>query len=91
MRLALKAQTQCRTTLEAVVHLRAPKVSKFIAQQNIAHGHQQVNNEKEELENELLEYEDGERLDFGTAQTSGRDDPDLEAVGTFNGAKNPNG
>lgn len=44
MRLALKAQSQCRTTLEALIEAKAPKAVAFVRQANIANGHQQVNN-----------------------------------------------
>lgn len=43
MRLALKAQSQCRTTIEALAELKQPRTATFIKQANIA-GQQQVNN-----------------------------------------------
>ncbi|OSZ65922.1 hypothetical protein [Hydrogenophaga sp. IBVHS2] len=43
MRLALKAQSQCRTTLETLAAIKNPPVV-FAKQTNIAHGPQQVNN-----------------------------------------------
>lgn len=43
LRMALKAQSQCRTTLEALAEIKAPKSATFIKQANIA-GQQQVNN-----------------------------------------------
>lgn len=43
MRLALKAQSQCRTTIEALGELKQPRSATFIKQANIA-GQQQVNN-----------------------------------------------
>ena len=43
LRLALKAQNQCRTTLETLAALKHPPVV-FAKQANIAQGHQQVNN-----------------------------------------------
>ncbi len=43
MRLALKAQSQCRTTLETLAAIKNPPVV-FAKQANIAHGPQQVNN-----------------------------------------------
>jgi hypothetical protein len=46
LRLALKAQTQCRTTLEAVSNLKKPSAI-YANQANISHGHQQVNNSAE--------------------------------------------
>lgn len=43
MRWALKAQGQCRTTIEAIAEIKFPKSATFIRQANIA-GQQQVNN-----------------------------------------------
>lgn len=44
LRLALKAQAQCRATLEALHELKNPHPVAFVRQANIAHGPQQVNN-----------------------------------------------
>jgi hypothetical protein len=90
--LALKAQSQCRTTVEALAEIKNPRPVAFVRQANIAAGPQQVNNggappapaarETEVSEsNELLEHHHGERLDFGTAQETGRGNQALEAVG----------
>ncbi|NJC06854.1 hypothetical protein GGQ97_002647 [Sphingomonas kaistensis] len=43
MRLALKAQAQCRATLEALAEIKKPP-TVFTRQANIAAGHQQINN-----------------------------------------------
>lgn len=43
MRLALKAQGQCRATLETLALIKSP-ATVFARQANIAHGPQQVNN-----------------------------------------------
>lgn len=43
LRLALKAQTQCRATLETLATIKNPP-TVFARQANIAHGPQQVNN-----------------------------------------------
>ncbi len=43
MRLALKAQSQCRNTLETLANIKNPPVV-FARQANISHGPQQVNN-----------------------------------------------
>lgn len=43
LRMALKAQSQCRSTLEALAEIKAPKSPTFIKQANIAN-QQQVNN-----------------------------------------------
>ncbi|MBB5409470.1 hypothetical protein HDG34_003412 [Paraburkholderia sp. HC6.4b] len=42
--LALKAQAQCRATLEALAEIKNPRPVAFVKQANIAHGPQQVNN-----------------------------------------------
>jgi len=44
MRLALKAQNQCRATLQTLGELKNPRQVAFVSQANISHGHQQVNN-----------------------------------------------
>nr|WP_233865863.1 hypothetical protein [Paraburkholderia adhaesiva] len=42
--LALKAQAQCRATLEALAEIKNPRPLAFVNQANIANGPQQVNN-----------------------------------------------
>ena len=44
LRLALKAQSQCRTTLETLAQIKNPSTVAFVKQANIASGPQQVNN-----------------------------------------------
>jgi hypothetical protein len=44
MRLALKAQSQCRATIETLAEIKNPKPVAFVQQANIANGPQQVNN-----------------------------------------------
>ncbi len=44
LRLALKAQGQCRATLETLAVIKNPTALTFVKQANIAHGPQQVNN-----------------------------------------------
>lgn len=76
LRLALKAQSQCRATLETLAAIKNPPVI-FAKQANISSGHQQVNNgipdpasRREKIinqPNELLEAQDGSTtLDTGT-------------------------
>lgn len=43
LRLALKAQGQCRATLETLAEIKSPKAATFVRQQNVAY-QQQVNN-----------------------------------------------
>lgn len=93
LRMAMKAQSQCRTTIEAIGELKYPKSPTFIRQQNIA-GQQQVNNypagEKivETRTNELMEVPNGERMDTRAAGKAIGHDPQLEALGALHGAGN---
>ena len=92
LRLALKAQSQCRATLETLAEIKNPKPVSFVRQANIAHGPQQVNNgtvqsdgasrarEPENRPNELLEAKNGERMDFGTPGAAGKIDTPVEAM-----------
>jgi len=94
MRLALKAQSQCRATLETLAAIKNPPVI-YARQANIAAGHQQVNNgvsqpsgpsargkNSEDLPNELLEAPSDriERLDSRAASSAGCGYPELESV-----------
>ena len=77
LKLALRAQSQCRATWEALTAIKNPPMMGYVRQANIAHGHQQVNNTPSTTResprarengippNELLEQKDGQRLDFG--------------------------
>jgi hypothetical protein len=89
IKLAMKAQSQCRTTLDSLASMKKPP-PELIKQTIIAHGHQQVNNfpEKENPPNELLEKTDGERLEFGAAATPIRGDQGVETVEQQHRAKN---
>ena len=90
MRLALRAQSQCRATLETLANVKNPPV--VIARQaNIAQ-QQQVNNhapavplrarEVSPAQNELLEQGNHERLEFGTQGAASGADSHLATVGT---------
>jgi hypothetical protein len=88
LRLALKAQSQCRTTLETLAEIKSPRPVAFVRQANIANGPQQVNNgtraEMCEIPpNKLLGALDGERLDLRAANSTIRSDQALEAVGAI--------
>ncbi|MHB8421527.1 MAG: hypothetical protein ACYDAM_01985 [Leptospirales bacterium] len=87
MRLALKAQSQCRCTLETLAEIKNPKPTAFIKQQNMA-AVQQVNNTVPHAQgngnrpNELSERrEHVEAFDPGTAQAAIGNDPRMEALG----------
>ncbi len=94
LKLALRAQSQCRATLEALHNIKQPRQVAYVKQANIAAGDQHINNgevvtaEKNvNPPNELLEHEDAERLDFGAAATPGRADKDMETVVAFHGTE----
>ena len=95
LKLALRAQSQSRSTLEALAAIKRPPV--LIAKQaNLTSGPQQVINngmmsddraiKTGNLQNELLESSNGKRLDAGAAGTAGGVDPHLETVGAGRGA-----
>ena len=92
LRLALKAQAQCRATLETLAEIKSPRPVAFVKQANIANGPQQVNNgeprgahsparEIDNPSNELLGVWHEQRLDFGAPGTTSAGDPALETVG----------
>lgn len=93
MRLGLKAQSQCRATLESLSKIKNPPNATFVKQANIAHN-QQVNNGQAESARtettrnppmELLEEGHGERVDASATSTPGRGDPHMETVGEVHG------
>lgn len=91
MRLALKAQSQCRTTIEAIGLLKNP--GTYIRQANIAQGHQQVNNtyattsghtvaQKSKVEpSRLIGEKRHERMDTRAQSQAVASHQGLEAVG----------
>ena len=92
MRLALKAQSQCRTTLETLAEIKNPKPTALINQQNMA-AVQQVNNtlaqEKKNRPNELLEGGGiAERVDTGTETQTIEAHSRLEALEEIRRSKN---
>lgn len=97
IRLAFKAQTQSRATLETLGKIKNPPQVAFVKQANIGHN-QQVNNSTlksssraEEIKNQqtqLLEEQHGERLDIGTQSQAISTDKKVEAMGKIYGTKN---
>ena len=97
LRLALKAQGQCRATIETLAAIKNPPVI-YAKQANISNGHQQINNgipapatQAENIknqQNELLEHTHGERLDTRAAGKTSGIDTDMETVGKVNRGKN---
>ena len=94
MRMALRAQAQCRATLQTLAEIKNPPIV-YARQANIANGPQQVNNgapalragEKPIAQTELLEAKHGERLDLGAASAAGRIDRPLETLGEIDRAE----
>jgi hypothetical protein len=102
MRLALKAQSQCRATIETLALIKNPAPVAFVRQANIAAGPQQVNNapqpregsrarETENPQTKLLEAHDGQRLDTGATGTAGAANTPLETVGAIHGPQDDRG
>ena len=96
MKLALKAQSQCRATLETLAIVKNPM--PYIRQANIANGPQQVNNGQsaaaapshagdfETTQNKLLEADHGQRMDIGAQAAAGRANQRVETVGAVHRA-----
>ena len=98
LRLALKAQSQCRATLETLAEIKFPKSATFVRQQNVGIN-QQVNNSEPTSNvsrarensvnstNKLLEQDSNgwqtNRLDTGTASAASGANRELEALGTL--------
>jgi len=90
LRLALKAQSQCRATIETLAEIKNPSHVTFAKQANIAHGPQQVNNgvpsrgENNILPSKLLEQTSGEWLDTGATRQAISGDQAMATVGAVN-------
>lgn len=91
MRLALRAQSQCRATLETLSAIKNPPIV-YARQANVTTGPQQINNgiaaptrarEIENMQNGLLEAYNGERLDTGETGKAIGTDKAMEAVGAI--------
>ena len=98
MRLAFKAKSQCRATIETLAAIENPPVV-YARQANFAAGHQQVNNngeasrvrETESTQSKLLEAQHGQRLDTRAPSTASGANQELAAVGTINGTEDNRG
>ena len=89
MKLALRAQNQCRSTLETLATIKNPPVV-YARQANFANGPQQVNNGCAKVprarnnkikQTQLLETIPNERMDFGTTETAIGNDQVMAPVG----------
>jgi len=100
MGLALKAQAQCRATLQALIEAKQPRAVAFVKQANIAQ-QQQVNNgapaphaharANTQPENELLEASHANNLDTRATPAPARGNPAMETVGAVNRAEDSRG
>ena len=90
MRLALRAQAQCRATLETLSTIKNPPVI-FAKQANVTSGPQQINNgvaatrtqENVIEQSKLLEAQDGNYLDTGTTGATIGGNQEMETVGAI--------
>jgi hypothetical protein len=98
LKFALRAQSQCRTTWEAISEIQNPPLAGYVKQANIAQN-QQVNNdggatrarETQNGQSKLLEHTEHEPdkwMDRGTPAAAERADSTVEAVGEVNGTEN---
>lgn len=85
-RLALRAQAQCRATLETISAIKNPPVI-FAKQANITSGPQQINNgtvsragENGNAPNKQLQHTPSERLDLGAQSTASGINSSVEAM-----------
>lgn len=101
--LALKAQAQCRTTLEALAEIKNPRPVQFVKQANVTTGPQQINNTyagasahsgisppAENLHsepNKLLEADHGQGMVIGAQGQAGRVNQTVDAVETVHRAE----
>ncbi|WP_052134701.1 hypothetical protein [Collimonas arenae] len=106
LRLALKAQSQCRTTVEALSEIKSPRAAAtFIKQANVGQN-VQVNNggngatrtraparENQEIQNKLLTEGDGSYAEMDTGRTveAVRIDSEMEAMGAIKRSENGRG
>lgn len=94
LRLAFKAQAQCRATVETLAAVKNPPVV-LARQANITTGPQQVNNGvapprarvPENRQNKLLEATHDQRLDAGAPATTGCIDSTVATVGKVHGTQ----
>ena len=90
MRLALRAQSQCRSTLETLSAIKNPSVV-YAHQANIAHGHQQVNNvpEIETQQNQLSGKQHELHQNTRAQSLACRDDSSMETLGKVDRSQKP--
>jgi hypothetical protein len=95
MRMGMKAQSQCRATLQVLAEIKNPRPVAFVKQANISNGgNQQVNNgqalvthEKRQIEQSKLlvgVIDGGKNLDIGTTRAPSASDRAVEAMASIN-------
>lgn len=89
LKLALRAQSQCRATWEALSAVKHPPI-QYVKQLNMANNQQVNNGTRENPSSPTGLSGDSDELcqDPGTPGIEKKDDPPLEAVGEVNRAKN---
>ncbi len=97
MRLALKAQSQCRATLESLATIKNPPIV-YARQANITNGPQQVNNgipthagKNENQQSKLLSGDGYAEMDARRTAAAIGTHQELETVGEINRAENGGG
>lgn len=97
--LALKAQAQCRATLQTLAEMKNPPVV-WARNANVVNGQQQVNvgnqppaqaAQSPVVQNELLEGQHGQRMDGRSEDKAGGSDSALEAMAAVNGTAHRRG
>lgn len=95
MRMALRAQSQCRATLETLATIKNPPIV-FAKQANVTTGPQQINNgtaaptrarEIESEQSQLLRADHGQWMDTGTAGAAIGGDPAMATLGEIDRAE----
>lgn len=87
LKLAMRAQGQCRATVETLAQIKYPQALVITRQANIAHGHQQVNNgvahEVSGIEqNQVKGGTDGQWMDTRAQEAAERTDPVMATLAT---------
>jgi hypothetical protein len=95
MRLALRAQSQCRATLETLATIKNPPIV-YARQANVTTGPQQINNgtaaptQAREIKTEqpqLMRGDHGDWMDTGTAGAAIGSDPEMATLGKIDRAE----
>jgi hypothetical protein len=90
LRMALKAQSQCRATLETLATIKNPPPVAFVRQANITTGVLAIPPRAERIisQSKLLEEKNGQRVDSEAPSAATGADCSMEALGTLNWSPN---